>query len=227
MNNDGVPDMNKESISVKNVAKQYKAGQAVFKDITMTFKPGEAVGLIGPNGSGKTTFLKLVSVNTFPTEGKVFYGDIDIHKHPHDYLKYVGLVHDEESLPQYLSAMELLEWVLRARNKWHDNAEERIFAILDRLELGEARYDQVGTYSTGMRKKTQIAAALITEPSVLILDEPLRGLDQTSKVRSIELFSELIARGALFLMASHDRKDIQTLFSRVLEFPLKVDKSQK
>lgn len=212
--------MNRRSLRVEQASKQYKAGQPVFTDITMSFEPGDSIGLIGPNGSGKTTFLKLVSVNTFPTEGKVYYGDIDIHRHPHEYLKHVGLVHDEESLPQYLSAMELLEWVLRARNKWKEDTEERVLAILDRLELGEARYDQLGTYSTGMKKKTQIAAALISDPSVLILDEPLRGLDQTSREKSIEIFSERIEGGAIFLMASHDRKDIQTLFSKILEFPL-------
>lgn len=215
-----MPDMNRQILNVDKVTKQYKAGQPVFKDITTTFEPGDAVGLIGPNGSGKTTFLKLVSVNTFPTVGKVSYGDMDIHRNPHEYLKYVGLVHDEESLPQYLSAMELMEWVLRARSKWNDYSGQRISDLFDRLELWEARYDQVGTYSTGMKKKVQIAAALITEPSVLILDEPLRGLDQSSKETSIELFFERIQQGVIFLMASHDREDIQSLFSRVLEFPL-------
>lgn len=223
MNNVGLPDMdlNNRSLAVKNVTKQYKAGKAVFRNVIRTFEPGDAVGLVGPNGSGKTTFLKVVSVNTFPTEGEVYYGDINIHRQPYKYLKHVGLVHDEESLPQHLSAKELLEWVLRARKKWDDQSPEKIGNILDRLELFEAREDQVGTYSTGMRKKTQIAAALIAEPSVLILDEPFRGLDESAREKAMKLFSEKIEAGVIFLMASHAKDEIRTLFKEIMEFPLK------
>lgn len=212
--------MNQNVLSVQNVKKQYKAGHPIFEGVTMEFQPGDAVGLIGPNGSGKTTFLKLLSVNTFPTEGVITYGEIDIHKRPHDYLAHVGLVHDEESLPRHLSATELLEWILRARNRWDESSEGFISGLLDKLNLGDARFDQVGTYSTGMRKKAQIASAMIAEPSVYILDEPFRGLDEPSREMALELFSEVIRKGAIFLMASHAKDEVTTLFDRVLEFPL-------
>ncbi len=212
--------MKRESLILENVTKQYRAGNVVFKDISTRFEPGESVLLTGPNGSGKTTFLKLLSVNTFPTAGKLFYGDLEIHRKPWRYLKHVGLVHDEESLPQHLSAAELLEWILRSRSMWDDQSADRISRLYDHLELDEARYDLIGTYSTGMRKKTQIAAALICRPPVLILDEPLRGLDTSATARTLELLREETGRGALILMASHEHREATDWFDKVLNFPL-------
>lgn len=217
---------NELAIRVENVTKQYRAGKVVFSNITTSFKPGEAVLLKGPNGSGKTTFLKLISVNTFPTAGNIYYEDLNIHSKPYNYLKHVGLVHDEEALPQYISGVELLEWILRSRKLWTEESEKNISEIFDHLELDESRYDEIGTYSTGMRKKAQIAAAFITNPSVLVLDEPLRGLDQTATVKVQELFKQVIDRNAILLMASHAKKDDTGLFKRIMEFPLSLDKLQ-
>lgn len=212
--------MNDKAIRIENITKQYRAGKVIFSDINTSFKPGEAVLLKGPNGSGKTTFLKLVSVNTFPTKGNIFYGELNIHTKPYQYLRNVGLVHDEEALPQYISAVELLEWILRSRKLWNHESEDKITTMFDHLELDESRYDEIGTYSTGMRKKAQIAAAFIIEPSILVLDEPLRGLDQTATEKVQELFKQVIGRNAILLMASHAKKDETGLFNRVMEFPL-------
>jgi ABC-2 type transport system ATP-binding protein len=212
--------MQKTTLRIEDVTKQYRAGKVVFTHITTAFNPGDAVLLTGPNGSGKTTFLKLISVNTFPTKGTLFYGDLNIHEKPYHFLKNVGLVHDEEALPQHMSAVELLEWVLRARKVWNEESEGKISAILDHLELDESRFDEIGTYSTGMRKKAQIAAAFVTEPSVLVLDEPLRGLDQSATVKVKELFQQAVDREAILLMASHAERDKDGIFRKVLEFPL-------
>jgi len=214
-------DVNGADLVLNRVSKQYRAGKVIINEISGRFRPGEATLLYGPNGSGKTTFLRLLSVNTFPSSGEIHYGEIDIHRHPYRYLNHVGLVHDEESLPQHLSATELLEWVLRSRELWSDGSEERIDHLLNHLELDEeSRQDEIGTYSTGMRKKAQIAAAFITEPPVLILDEPLRGLDKTATVKVVELLQQAVGRGGILLMASHSRQVSEELFNRVLTFPL-------
>jgi len=210
----------KNTIRVEKVTKQYRAGKVVFKDITTSFRPGDTVLLTGPNGSGKTTFLKLLSVNTFPTRGTVHYGDMDIHQLPYQYLKHIGLVHDEEALPQHMSAVELLEWILRSRQLWNEGSPKKISDIFEHLELGEAQFDEIGTYSTGMRKKAQIAAAFITGPSILILDEPLRGLDQSATEKTMELFRRAVQREAIILMASHSRTEGDGIFKRVIKFPL-------
>lgn len=217
--------MSEPKLVVNGLAKRYRAGKVIFQGVSMHFSEGEAVLLSGPNGSGKTTFLRILSVNSWPSEGSVTYKGIDIHKKPHLYLADVGLVHDEESLPRYLSAVELLEWVMRSRTRRNDGVDSQaIGELLDRLELDEARYEEIGTYSTGMRKKAQIAAALVSKPSVLILDEPLRGLDRAATRHAMELFAEAAGRGAILLMASHEEHADESMFRRRLEFPLRGDR---
>lgn len=207
-------------IELNEITKQFKAGKPVFASVNETFRKGEFIGLTGPNGSGKTTFLRLLSVNSFPTSGRILYKNMNIHENPQAYLKDVGLVHDQESLPVHLSAVELLEWVLRSRNLWSESSEKDVNDMFDRLSLLDDRNEQIGTYSTGMRKKTQVAAAFIIRPKVLILDEPLRGLDSSTRGRVEKMLVEAKSGGALILMASHTADVEADFIDRILEFPL-------
>lgn len=206
-------------IEIKNLTKQYKSGHPIFADFSKTFKQGTAVGVVGPNGSGKTTFLRILSVNSFPTEGSVNYKNINIHEHPAEYLKYVGLVHDEETLPDHLTASELLEWVLRNRNRWDASSIKKIEDIFDQLSL-DARNEQIGTFSTGMKKKTQIAAALISNPELLIMDEPLRGLDKETRAVMMDLLSDVKSKNTTIFMSSHYVSEENALFDEMIQFPL-------
>lgn len=207
-------------IEIKTLTKQFKAGKPIFRNVTDLFESGEFIGVVGPNGSGKTTFLRILSVNSFPTSGGVYYKGVNIHENPETYLAHVGLVHDQESLPLHLSAVELLEWVLRSRKVWGDESPERISAMFDRLALGDDRHEQIGTYSTGMKKKTQVAAALIVQPEILILDEPLRGLDSAAREQVREMLIEAKKAKTLILMASHTADSGAEFVDRVLQFPL-------
>lgn len=205
---------------IKELTKQFKAGRPIFSGFSKTVEAGKGIGLVGPNGSGKTTFLRILSVNSFPTSGSVEYQGIDIHKKPNEYLKHVGLVHDEETLPIHLSASELLEWVLRSRKMWNVDGADLINSMLDQLSLTE-RDEPIGTYSTGMKKKTQIAAALIINPAVLIMDEPLRGLDDSTRSVVIEILEERKKKqNILIFMSSHTMGNVQNIFDEILSFPL-------
>lgn len=205
---------------IKELTKQYKAGRPIFSGFTKKVEQGKGIGLVGPNGSGKTTFLRILSVNSFPTSGSVEYKGLNIHEEPHDYLKHVGLVHDEETLPQHLSAAELLEWVLRSRKLWDKNSTAVINQMLDALSL-EEKDEPIGTYSTGMKKKTQIAAALIIQPEVLIMDEPLRGLDESTRKIVTDLLAERKKKyKTIILMSSHTMGNTDEIFDEILSFPL-------
>lgn len=206
-------------IEIKNLTKQYKSGHPIFSGFTKNIKQGMAVGVVGPNGSGKTTFLRILSVNSFPTEGSVKYKNIDIHNQPAEYLKYVGLVHDEETLPDHLTASELLEWVLRNRDLWDESSDKKIEDMFNQLSL-DARNEQIGTFSTGMKKKTQIAAALISSPELLIMDEPLRGLDKETRIVVMNLLKDVKSQNTTIFMSSHYVSDENELFDEMIQFPL-------
>jgi ABC-2 type transport system ATP-binding protein len=186
-----------------DVTKRYGDGPPVLDGLSHRFAPGTLTVLVGPNGAGKTTLLRLLSVLAYPTTGSVQYGDLDVHAHPHRYLAHVGLVHAEVGLPEHLTAPELMEWILRSRGGWADDGPNRISALLDRLQLDERRSNHIGTYSSGMTQKAQIAAALIAEPDVLLMDEPLRSLDTSTTEATVELIEDFVADGGLAVVASH------------------------
>ena len=186
-----------------DVTKRYGDGPPVLDALSHRFAPGTLTVLVGPNGAGKTTLLRLLSVLAYPTTGTVQYGDLDVHAHPHRYLAHVGLVHAEVGLPEHLTAPELMEWILRSRGGWEDGGPERISALLDHLRLDERRSNRIGTYSSGMTQKAQIAAALIAEPDVLLMDEPLRSLDTATTEATVALIEDFVADGGLAVVASH------------------------
>ncbi len=181
----------------------------MIEDFSYTFAAGTSTGLTGPNGSGKTTLLRMLSVTSFPTSGSINFGGKSIHDSPYAYLQHVGIVHDESALPEYMSAVELLEYALRSREKWTQQSAVQINQIFDDLLLDERRHNLIGTYSSGMLKKTQIGMALVAEPAVLLMDEPFRGLDTQSLDAAIRRFEALKQEGSLMIIASH-RKDMLT-----------------
>jgi ABC-2 type transport system ATP-binding protein len=186
-----------------SVSKRYGDGPAILDGLTRTFDPGTLSLLVGPNGAGKTTLLRLLSVLSYPTSGTVRYGDLDVHAHPYRYLAHVGLVHADSQLPEHLSAVELLEWILRSRTGWTEEASTRIDDLLTQLQLDERRENLIGTYSSGMTQKTQIAAALVAEPEVLLMDEPLRSLDTATADATVALLEQFVDAGGLAVVASH------------------------
>jgi ABC-2 type transport system ATP-binding protein len=199
------------SLHLDHVTKRYGSDPAVIAEMTHTFAPGSVTGLVGPNGSGKTTLLRLLSVTAYPTEGTVHYGELDIHAEPYRYLEHVGMVHAEPELPEQLSAVELLTWVLRSRERWGGGGPARINELLNTLMLDERRNNLIGTYSSGMLQKTQIAAALVARPQVLLMDEPLRSLDTASSDAAIDLVRQFKADGGLVIIASHLNEALQRL----------------
>jgi ABC-type multidrug transport system ATPase subunit len=209
------PDHPARRLEVHAVGKRYGRREYVLRGLSKAFEPGTATALLGPNGSGKTTLLRLLTCLSFPTEGRVTYGDLDIHRRPYRYLGEVGILHDGAALPEHLSAEEVLAFVLRARTGGADDA--RVAAVLDAVLLDERRQEPVGTYSTGMRQKTQLAAALVARPPVLLLDEPFSGLDDDTTSAALGLLRQFTASGGLLLFSSHQEATVDALADDRLE----------
>lgn len=209
-------------LHVQNLSKRYGTGPMILSGMDHHFQKGTATGLIGANGSGKTTFLRLVSITAFPTEGTITFLGQPIYDAPHKFLAHIGIVTDATDLPVYLSANELLEWTLRARKKWVDGeSPQQMDELFGRLQFDERRENLIGTYSSGMLQKTMLACSLITRPEIILLDEPFRALDEPSKKASLELLNEYKAGGGTILVSSHLRRSLAKLCDDYITFPVR------
>ncbi|KPQ00838.1 MAG: ABC-2 type transport system ATPase component [Bacteroidetes bacterium HLUCCA01] len=208
------------TLNVQALQKRYGANSLIISGMSHRFEPGTATGLIGANGAGKTTFLRLLSAAAFPTSGEVTYNGFNIHKNVHRYLANVGIVSDTGDLPQFLTAEELVEAVIRSRGLWNEQTspaeKQRLF---DQVQLDERRNGLIGTYSSGMMQKTMIAAALAGNPSVLLLDEPFRALDTDAVDSVMDLLKAFVRDGRILLISSHQKAYLQALCTDYIEFP--------
>ncbi|MFB6230663.1 MAG: ATP-binding cassette domain-containing protein [Salinibacter sp.] len=204
------------TLTLDGLTKRYGDGPPVIEGQSRSLAPGTLTLLLGPNGAGKTTLLRLLSVQAYPTSGSVHYGEIDVHDQPYRYLQRVGLVHAGPQLPEHLTAVELLEWILRSREKWGEDGPTRIRKMLDRLRLDERRSNLIGTYSSGMVQKAQVAAAFVADPEVVLMDEPLRSLDAATAERAIDLLRTFVEDGGLAVVASHRTDALTPLAGTVL-----------
>ena len=193
----------RHTLVVTDVTKKYLFGPFVLRDLSHTFAPGTATGLVGPNGSGKSTLLRVLSALSPPTSGTVTYGGLDVHRQPHAFLASVGVVHDQPDLPGFLTAVETLAWIARERGVWDVDSEGRHAALLDAVQLDDRRHQLTRTYSAGMTRKTQLAAALAARPAVLLLDEPFRALDTAATEAALGLLMAFRDGGGLVVLSSH------------------------
>lgn len=205
-----------QPLTLDGVRKRYGTGPFVLDGLDHVVKPGTATGLVGPNGSGKSTLLRLLAVLTRPTEGAIRYGDLDIHASPRAYLQHVGIVHDKADLPGFLAAPELLEWIARERGVWTDASPEAHSALLDAVALDDRRVQPIGTYSSGMTRKTQIAAAFAAQPDVLLLDEPFRALDTEATEAAVLGLAAFRDAGGTVLLSSHRADLMERLADTVI-----------
>jgi len=175
--------------------------------LSISIKPGEVFGLIGPNGSGKTTTFKLLLGLIFPTAGKAtIFG-----KPPTDVSAKakVGFLPEESYLYRWLNADETLDFFGRLFNRVRETRKKRADELITRFGLAHARHRQIREYSKGMTRRVGFCQALINDPEVVILDEPTSGLDPISSRQIKDLILELKQRGKTVLLSSHLLADVQ------------------
>jgi ABC-2 type transport system ATP-binding protein len=202
-------------LDAKSLTKWFGAIRAV-SDVTFTLAAGEVLGYLGPNGSGKTTTVGMLTGLVEPSGGAVFFRGGDIADDPVEYRRNIGYVPEEPHLYPYLSGIEYLELVADLHDLDVRASRKRIAALMELFGLENQARAALSSYSKGMRQKVLISAALLHNPSLLIFDEPVSGLDATSALVFRHLLEELAKSGKAVMYCSHELDAVERSCSRVL-----------
>jgi len=192
------------------------SGIAVVRDVDFTIEPGEIVGYLGPNGSGKTTTAKMLAGLLVPSSGRVEYAGRHIHLDPIGYRHELGFIQEESFLYPFLSGREYLELIGRLRQIPEALLTRKIDRFLDLFGILSAADQAIASYSKGMRQKVLITAALLHDPSVILFDEPESGLDVTTTLVLRHLVRTLATRGKAVLYSSHILEVVERVCTRVI-----------
>jgi len=202
-------------LTLDHVAVRY-SGRPVLRDVSFSIGPGEIVAYLGANGAGKTTTMKVVTGLVAPDFGRVLFGGRDVAEDPLGYRRRLGYVPETAEVYPFLSGREYLVLAGRLRALPEASLERRVDELLELLGLENHRHQALDSYSKGMRQKVLIGTALLHDPEVLILDEPLSGLDVTSVLVMKALLRALAARGRRILYSTHHLEVAERLCERVL-----------
>jgi ABC-2 type transport system ATP-binding protein len=194
--------MGEPAIVVRGLRKSFGAKEAVA-GIDLEIAAGSFAGLVGPNGAGKTTSLSMMTGLLRPDGGQVLVDGLDVWADPPAAKAVIGVVPAEAQLFERLSGAELLEYSGRLRGMPASEARSRSAQLLDVLDLAADAKRLVADYSTGMRKKAALGCALIHNPPVLFLDEPLEGVDPVSGDVIRRLLTRFVGSGSTVLFSSH------------------------
>ena len=201
--------MTQPAIQFDGVRKDFGRVVAV-EGLDLSIAPGTFCGLIGHNGAGKSTSLRMLMGLLQPTSGRILIDGIDVHQDPREARKRYGAVPEEVPVYEYLSAREYLEFVAEVRGGGD------VAGALELTGLGADADRLLREYSQGMRRKTALAAAVLGKPKVLILDEALNGLDPPSAARVKDALRSLVDDGTTVLLSTHVVETVQAVSDRVV-----------
>lgn len=202
------------AVLIQNLQKRYGSVEAV-KDISFQVEPGEIFGLLGPNGAGKTTTIRCLCTLTTPDAGKVEVSGISAIAQPRLARQRLGYVAQEVALDKVLTGRELLQLQAALYHLPNAAAKKRIEEVISLLGLEEYADKKTGTYSGGLKRRIDLAAGLLHQPDVLVLDEPTVGLDIESRFVVWDLLRKLREAGTTVLITSHYLEEIDALANRV------------
>jgi ABC-2 type transport system ATP-binding protein len=202
------------AVLIEQLQKRYGKTEAL-KDVSFQVEPGEIFGLLGPNGAGKTTTLRCLCTLAAPDAGRIELAGVSVLEHPKAARQLLGYVAQEVALDKVLTGRELLQLQAALYHLPRHLIAERINTALSRLGLEPWADQKTGSYSGGLRKRLDLAAGLLHEPAVLVLDEPTVGLDIESRRVIWDFLRQLRDRGTTVLLTSHYLEEIDALADRV------------
>ncbi len=202
-------------LRANNISKHF-SGVRVVKNVTFTLRPGEVVGYLGPNGSGKTTTARMLAGLIEPSAGTVFYDGRDIRDDLVGFRRQLGYIPEEPYLYSFLSGREYLKLMGRLRELPEALLTAKIEGFLNVFGLSTAADQAIASYSKGMRQKIVISAALMHDPAVVLFDEPETGLDVTTTLMLRNLVRLLAGRGKAILYSSHILEVVERVCDKVI-----------
>ncbi len=207
---DATPDI----LELNGIVKRY--GDFVAVDgLDLRVPRGEIFGFLGPNGAGKTTTIRMVAGVLEPTEGSVMIGGYDLATHPVEAKSRIGYIPDRPFLYEKLSGGEFLRFVAGLWGKDEPASEDRADGLLEIFNLLEWKNELIETYSHGMRQKLLITSALIHQPELIVVDEPMVGLDPRSARILKDLFRVYVERGGTVFLSSHTLEVVEAVCDRI------------
>lgn len=202
-------------LRARRLSKRY-AGVTVVRDVDFVLRPGEVVGYLGPNGSGKTTTVRMLAGLLDPSAGQVELDGRDVRDDLVAYRQVLGYIPEEPYLYPFLSGREYLELVGRLREMPERLLTAKIDGFLELFGILDAADQSIASYSKGMRQKVLITAALMHDPAVVLFDEPESGLDVGTTLVLRHLVKTLANRGKAVLYSSHILEVVERVCSKVI-----------
>lgn len=201
-------------ILIENLVVRYGKFEAV-RGLSLAIAPGEVFGLIGPNGAGKTTTLKVLATLLKPHSGRVSVGGVDVVKKPHDVRRRIGYMPDEFGVYDDLNVEEYLHFFAAAYRVAAADRPKLVEDVLALTDLTPKIHADVDSLSRGMKQRLSIARLLLHDPAVLLLDEPMSGLDPRARIEMRELLKALREMGKTILVSSHVLPEMAEYCTRI------------
>jgi ABC-2 type transport system ATP-binding protein len=202
------------AVLLQNVFKTYNQAPVV-NDLSFEIQAGEMFGLLGPNGAGKSTTIRMLTTLTKPTQGKIQVAGCDVVRQRSQVKRRIGVVLQQTSVDADLTVWENMELHGRLHHLPNAQRQQEIDRYLDYVELNDRRNDLAKTLSGGMKRRLQIARALLHEPEILFLDEPTVGLDPQTRRRLWEIILDLNKQGMTILLTTHYMEEVEYLCNRI------------
>ena len=204
-----------DMITATGLVKRYKEVEALA-GLDLTVPEGTVLALLGPNGAGKTTAVRVLTTLLKPDAGSAVVAGVDILADPDGVRSRIGLSGQYAAVDEHLTGFENLEMVGRLYGMGRTQARARARELLERFALADAGDRPSKTYSGGMRRRLDLAGALVAAPPVLVLDEPTTGLDPRSRVQMWDVIRELVASGATLLLTTQSLEEADRLADDIL-----------
>lgn len=201
-------------LTVKNLCKKFGSIKAV-DEISFDLKKGEIAVLLGENGAGKSTLLRIISGYLEPDAGEVEINGVNLRQDRMSFLRQIGYVQEVSSLYTEMTVAEFLEFVANIREINSLDIAEKVKNVINILELNDVVVQNLETLSKGLKKRVELAAVLVAEPEVVLLDEPTEGLDPLQK-ETIRKIIKKYAKKHTILISTHALEDAEALNGRIL-----------